>query len=113
LNHANDTARAKLVDAYFSRKDYAAVASLYGDAGITDSTDSATIVRIATSLRETKNISTAITLLERALHARPEDGPLYLALSDYYGEIGNPKKAAELARKGRSYLAPGINNPEN
>jgi GWxTD domain-containing protein len=104
LNHANDIARAHLVDAYFSLKDYRAVVSLYNDAGITDSTDSLSIVRIASSLHETGKTDLAISLLESALRARPKDGPLYLALAGYYGQLGNSEKAADLTRKGRSYL---------
>jgi len=50
LNHSNDVARARLVDAYFSKKDYAAVVSLFSDAGVTETTDSETLLRIATSL---------------------------------------------------------------
>src|SRR5258707_7768330 len=96
LNHATDLARTRLVDAYFSLKDYRAVVSLYNDAGITDSTDSLTIVRIASSLRATGKTDLAISLLETALRARPKDGPLYLALANYYGQIGNREKAADL-----------------
>jgi GWxTD domain-containing protein len=113
LNHANDPARARLVDAYFARKDYAAVVSLYHDASVTDSTDSETLLRIATSLEKTGKPKDAISLLEGALHGRPEDGPLYLALSGYYDKIGNPQKADELARKGKSYLTPDSNKPNN
>src|SRR5207249_3641006 len=47
---SNEIARARLVDAYYSKKDYAAVVSLYSDAGITEHTDSETLLRIATSL---------------------------------------------------------------
>jgi GWxTD domain-containing protein len=113
LNHANDPARARLVDAYFARKDYAAVVSLYHDASVTDSTDSETLLRIATSLEKTGKPKDAISLLEGALHGRPEDGPLYLALSGYYDKIGNPQKADELARKGKSYLTHDSNKPSN
>jgi len=113
LNHANDPARARLVDAYFARKDYAAVVSLYHDASVTDSTDSETLLRIATSLEKTGKPKDAISLLEGALHGRPEDGALYLALSGYYDRIGNPQKADELARKGKSYLTPDSNKPNN
>ena len=113
LNHANDPARTRLVDAYFARKDYAAVVSLYHDASVTDSTDSETLLRIATSLEKTGKPKDAISLLEGALHGRPEDGPLYLALSGYYDKIGNPQKADELARKGKSYLTPDSNKPNN
>jgi GWxTD domain-containing protein len=106
LNHGNDAARSRLVDAYFAKKDFAAVVSLYNDAKVTDSTDSATLLRIAASLEKTGKPKDAISVLENALHTRPEDGPLYLALASYYGEIGNAQKAAELAQKGKSYLAP-------
>src|SRR5712664_1861885 len=40
LDHSNDVARARLVDAYFSKRDYAAVVSLFSDAGVTEGTDS-------------------------------------------------------------------------
>jgi GWxTD domain-containing protein len=106
LNHANDLARMRLVDAYFSQKDYAAVVSLFNDAGVTEATDSSTIARIAASLRERGDTPQAITLIEQELNSHPNDGPLYLALAGYYGEIGNTKKAAELAKKGKSYLTP-------
>jgi len=36
---------------------------------------------------------------------RPEEGPLYLALAQYYGALGNPQKAAELTMRGKSYLS--------
>src|SRR5258707_9207109 len=36
---------------------------------------------------------------------RPEEGPLYLALAQYYTEVGNSKKAADLTQKGKSLLA--------
>jgi tetratricopeptide (TPR) repeat protein len=107
LDHSNDVARARLVDAYFSKKDYAAVVSLFSDAGVTETTDSETILRIATSLQKRGSTPKAISVIEDALKSRPEDGPLYLALAQYYTEVGNAKRAAELAKKGRSYLATG------
>jgi GWxTD domain-containing protein len=113
LNHGNDVARAHLVDAYFSIKDYRAVVAMYNDAGITDSTDSITVARIATSVRETGKPDIAISLLESALRARPNDGPLYLALAGYYGQMGNAEKAAELNRKGKSLMTPEAQTPHN
>jgi GWxTD domain-containing protein len=104
LDHSNDTARARLVDAYFSKKDYAAVVSLFSDAGVTETTDSETLLRIATSLEKRGNAPQAISILENALPSRPDEGPLYLALAQYYTEIGNPRKAADLAQKGQSLL---------
>src|SRR5216684_3561100 len=104
LDHSNDAARARLVDAYFSKKDYAAVVSLFSDAGVTETTDSETLLRISTSLEKRGNASQAISILETALQSRPEEGPLYLALAQYYTEIGKPQKAADLTKKGKSLL---------
>jgi len=104
LDHSDDIARARLVDAYFLRKDYAAVVSLFSDAGVTEKTDSETLLRIATSFQKQGNTEQAISVLEAALQSRPEEGPLYLALAQYYGALGNPQKAAELTMRGKSYL---------
>jgi GWxTD domain-containing protein len=104
-DHGNEVARARLVDAYFSQRDYPAVVSLYNDAGATAETDSETLSRIASSLVKTGDSKRAITLLEESLHSRPEDGGLYLALADCYEHAGNSKKAAELTQKGKEYLA--------
>ncbi len=104
LDHSNDVARARLVDAYFSKKDYAAVVSLFSDAGVTEGTDSETLLRIATSLEKRGSTPQAISVIENALQSRPEEGPFYLALGQYYTEIGNPRKAADLTQKGKSLL---------
>jgi GWxTD domain-containing protein len=104
LDHSNDVARARLVDAYFSKKDYAAVVSLFSDAGVTETTDSETVLRIATSLQKRGSTPKAISVIEDALKSRPEEGPFYLALAQYYTEIGNPRKAADLTQKGKSLL---------
>jgi len=105
LDHSNDVARARLVDAYFSKKDYAAVVSLFSDAGVTERTDSETLLRIATSFEKGGSTPQAISVIEAALPSHSEEAPLYLALAQYYTEVGNAKKAAELAQKGRSFLA--------
>ncbi|OLB34316.1 MAG: hypothetical protein AUH11_18740 [Acidobacteria bacterium 13_2_20CM_57_17] len=102
LDHSNDVARARLVDAYFSRKDYAAVVSLFSDAGVTETTDSETLLRIATSLQKRGDTSKAISVLESVLPSHSEEGALYLALAQYYTEAGNSKKAAELSQRGKS-----------
>jgi GWxTD domain-containing protein len=111
LNHSNDVARGRLVDLYYSKKDYSAVVSLFEDAGVTGSTDSETLVRIAASLREMGKTDRAISMLEKALDARPDDGPLYLTLAGFYGQMGNPRKAAELTEKGKAHLAPEADRP--
>src|SRR5438132_2223109 len=46
------------------------------------------------------NAPEAISILEKALLSRPDEGPFYLALAQYYTEIGNPQKAADLTQKG-------------
>jgi tetratricopeptide (TPR) repeat protein len=104
LDHSNDVARARLVDAYFSKKDYAAVVSLFSDAGVTETTDSETLLRVATSLEKRGSTAQAISVIEDALRSRPEEGPLYLALAQYYTEMGNLVKAADLTQKGKSLL---------
>ena len=111
LDHSNDVARARLVDAYFSKRDFAAVVSLFSDAGVTETTDSETLLRIATSLEKKGNAHQAISVIENALPSRPDEGPLYLALAQFYTEIGNPRKAADLAQKGKSLLAAAPSKP--
>jgi GWxTD domain-containing protein len=106
-NHSNDASRTRLVDAYYTRKDYAAVVSMFNDTGVTDETDSETIVRIADSLAKTGDMKKAVSLLESTLHARPEEGPLYLALAECYERMGDSRRAAELAKKGQAYLRSG------
>ena len=46
-DHGNEVARAHLVDAYYSQRDYSAVVSLYNDSGATEETDSETLSRIS------------------------------------------------------------------
>lgn len=111
LDRSNDVARARLVDAYYAKKDFAAVVSLFSDAGVTETTDSETLLRIATSLERKGNASQAISILESALPSRPDEGPLYLALAQYYNEIGNSKKAADLTQKGNSLLVGSPSKP--
>jgi GWxTD domain-containing protein len=106
LDPANDPAREGLVAEYFSRHDYPAVVSLFSDVGVTERTDSQTIIRIAASLQKTGDSKAAASLLERTVDDRPREGPLYLALAEIYKQLGNLDKATELERKGRSYVAP-------
>jgi tetratricopeptide (TPR) repeat protein len=104
-DHGNEVARSRLVDAYYSQRDYSAVVSLYNDAGATDETDSQTLSHIASSLVKTGDTKRAIALLEQSLHSRPEDGGIYLVLAECYEQAGDTKKAAEMTQKGRSYLS--------
>jgi GWxTD domain-containing protein len=103
-NHENETARTHLVDAYYTLKAYSAVVSLLDDAGVTTSTDSETIVKIAESLLTTGDTARTLSFLQDAIQTRPQDGPLYLALADCYRQMGNAKKEKEMLSKGQSLL---------
>ncbi|MFY9731727.1 MAG: GWxTD domain-containing protein [Candidatus Acidiferrales bacterium] len=105
-DHGNEVARSRLVNAYYSQQDYSAVVSLYNDSGATNETDSETLSHIASSLVKTGDTKRAIALLEQSVHSRPEDGGLYLALAEAYGQAGDTAKAAEMTQKGRSYIGP-------
>jgi len=104
-DHSDDVARARLVEAYYGLNAYSAVVSLLNDAGITDSTDSSTIVQIAESLLKTGNAPKAVSLLQNVIRERPDDGPLYLALADSYQQTGNSQEAAAMSRKGKALLS--------
>jgi tetratricopeptide (TPR) repeat protein len=105
-NHSDEIARSRLVGAYYAGKNYPAILSLYKDVGITNQSDSETILRIAESFAQTGGIRDAISLLESALRSREEDGALYLALAGYYRQAGDTVKAGDLEAKGKSLLGP-------
>jgi GWxTD domain-containing protein len=105
LNKDNDLAREALVGEYYSKQAFTAVVALYNDAGVTESTDSQTIVRVANSLQRTGESQKAISLLQSALDTRAKDGSLYLGLSDIYKQQGNASKAAELQKQGLSFIS--------
>ena len=101
-NRENDPAREELVEQYFLRHDFRAVAALYADAGVTDHTDSRTITRIASSLQATGELPKAVSLLESSVDRPPQDGSVYLALADLYKRQGETDKAIQAERKGRA-----------
>jgi GWxTD domain-containing protein len=103
-NHSDEIARSRLVEAYSDKKVYSAVQSLYKDVGITDETDSGTILLIADALDHTSGTADAISLLESTSHSRAEDGALYVALAGYYRKVGDGKKAADAEAKGKALL---------
>ena len=103
-NHSDDIARSRLVDAYYAKKDYSAVMSLYADVGITEQTDTDTVLRIVDSFGNSGEAGKAISALEAALASRPEDGPLYLSLAEYYKQTGNAQKSTEAVRKAQSLM---------
>jgi GWxTD domain-containing protein len=103
-DRGDDVARAHLVQAYFNLQAYSAVVSLLNDVGITDDTDSATVAQIAESLLRTGDESKAFSLLEDKLRSRPDDGTLYLALSDCYQKIGDSHDQATMLQRAKSLL---------
>jgi GWxTD domain-containing protein len=105
-NHGDDLARGRLVDAYFSKQDYAAVAALYKDAGVTDETDASTLLKIATSLRKVGNQRDGQSILERGVAVHEGDSAMYMALGDFYNQIGDAEKAAAVIKKGKSLSVP-------
>ncbi len=103
-DRGREAARSRLVEFYFAKQDFLSVVNLFSQAGITDSTDSETVLKIADSFDKTGDPQKAISVVEAALPNRPANGPLFLALSGYYRRMGNTKKADELAHLGREYI---------
>ena len=103
-NPKNDLARARLVDVFFSQQAYDKVIELYSQPALTPTTDDQTIISLSDSFDKTGNTKKAADIVESAITLKPQSGPLYLALAAYYQRLGNPQKAGELERKGKSLL---------
>jgi len=103
-NPNNDMARGRLADYYFSQRQFAKVVELYSQMVVTAETEEETILNVADSFDKIGNTKKAATVVESALVVKPSSGPLYLALSAYYQRLGDPQKAGELERKGRSLM---------
>ena len=103
-NPNNDLARARLADFYFSQRQFSKVVELYSQMVVTAETEEETILNVADSFDKIGNTKKAATVVESALAVKPSSGPLYLALSSYYQRLGDPQKAGELERKGRSLM---------
>jgi len=103
-NPKNDMARARLADFYFSQREFSKVVELYSQMVVTAQTEEETILNVADSFDKIGNTKKAATVVESALALKPSSGPLYLALSSYYQRLGDPQKAGELERKGRSLM---------
>jgi GWxTD domain-containing protein len=101
LDHKNEMARAKLVEAYYGVPDFNAVVALYKDTGVTDSADSATLLRIATSLLKAGNQAEALRLMEHGADVRSEDASMFLALGEFYKQIGNAEKASAAIQRSK------------
>jgi len=94
-----------LVDAEFFRQAYDEVAKYVGQVELTDKTDERTILRLAESLNKTGNTKMAVELLESGVKLKPASGPLYLVLAEYYGQLGDSKKAEEYTLKAKQLMS--------
>jgi GWxTD domain-containing protein len=102
LDHSDELARAQLVGVYFGQQDYKAVAALYKDTGVTDAADAQTLLRIATSMRKLGNEPEGLRLLEHGSEAHSGDPAMFVALADYYTQMGETAKASAALQKSRS-----------
>jgi GWxTD domain-containing protein len=103
-NHANEIARSRLAELYFTKQDYAEVAALFARQPVTKETDEEAILRGAESMAKTGGVPRAISFLESAINLRSPSGPLYLALAGYYRGEGNTGKAEQMESKGRELI---------
>jgi len=106
LNHGDELSRSQLVNAYFAQQDYNAVAALYKDTGVTDSADASTLLRIATSLRKLGKESDGLRLLERGAEIRSADPAMFVALADFYTQMGDSAKASAALQKSKTLAVP-------
>ena len=102
LDHSDELARAHLVEAYFAQQDYKAVAALYKDTGVTDAADAQTLLRVATSLRKLGNEPEGLRLLQHGSEAHAGDPAMFVALADYYTQIGDTAKASAALQKSKT-----------
>jgi hypothetical protein len=77
------------------------VVALYKDTGVTDEADPATLLRIATSLRQVGKEAEGLSLMEHGVASHSESAPMYMALGDFYTQIGKPEQAAAATQRGR------------
>jgi GWxTD domain-containing protein len=102
VDHSDELARGHLVDVYFTQQDYKAVAALYKDTGVTDGATAQTLLRIATSLRILGNQAEGLRLLEHGSEAHSGDAAMFVALADYYTQMGDSAKASAALQKSKT-----------
>lgn len=105
-NHTDELARARLVEAYYDQKDYKAVVALYKDTGVTDAADPNTLLRIATSVRILGNPEEGTRLMEHGADVLSGNASMFLALADYYNQIGKSEKATAAIQKSKQLAVP-------
>jgi GWxTD domain-containing protein len=105
-NHDDEVSRDRLVEAYYSQQDYAAVKALYKETGVTETADANTLLRIATSLRKLGGEDEGLSLLQHGADIHSSDPAMYVALADYYTQIGNATKASAALRRSKELGMP-------
>jgi GWxTD domain-containing protein len=103
-NSEDERFRKALVELYFGQQTYPRIAELYAS-GFDRSTDEATMLRVAESFDKLGNVRKALSLMESGTVLKPENGPLLLALAEYYRKNGDLEKAATTEEKGKKILA--------
>jgi len=78
------------------------VAALYKDTGVTDAADAQTLLRVATSLRKLGNEPEGLRLLQHGSEAHAGDPAMFVALADYYTQIGDTAKASAALQKSKT-----------
>lgn len=104
-NPSDELIRASLVERLYAGQAFDQIVRLYRDGAVTPNTDEQTILRMAESLDKLGQVDKSIQLLEAALPSR-QSSTLYLALANYYQQVGNAQKASEMERRGRTLAAP-------
>jgi GWxTD domain-containing protein len=112
-NSGNERARARMVDFYFLKGDFARVTELFPRTVLSSQTEEGTILSVADSLDKTGSPQRAADLVESALTMRAPSGPLYLALANYYKRLGQTAKAEATERKGRSLISETPTPPQS
>lgn len=100
----NERFRDKLIELYFEQQQYKNAVELYARAGLSDSTDEQTILRLAESFAKLGDLSKAINVMESGANLNPKSASLQLALAEYYKKSGNPEKAAAAEQKGKKLM---------
>jgi GWxTD domain-containing protein len=103
-NHDDEVARGRLVEAYYGQQDFAAVYALYRETGVTDAADAATLLRIATSMRRLGKEGDGLSLIEHGADIHSGDPAMYVALADYYTQMGNTAKASTALQRSKELI---------
>ena len=103
-NPGNQDAVGRLVGLYFDKKDYVKVASLYPKFAVSKGTNEQTVLQMADALHRAGKLPEAVHLLETTISSRESSGPLLLALSSCYRQMGQTEKANTTEQRGKSLM---------